>query len=49
MIFTDELKLYVGIGKEYKGHKRISHKQRLYVMDDAGTQNAERGIVLRAL
>jgi transposase len=41
MIFTDELKLYVGIGREYKGHKRIKHKQRIYVMDDAGTQNVE--------
>lgn len=41
MIFTDELKLYVGIGREYKGHRRIKHKQRIYVMDDAGTQNVE--------
>lgn len=41
MIFTDEFKLYVGIGKEYRGHKRIKHKQRIYVMDDAGTQNVE--------
>jgi transposase-like protein len=41
MIFTDELKLYVGIGREYRGHKRIKHKQRIYVMDDAGTQNVE--------
>lgn len=41
MIFTDELKLYVGIGREYRGHKRIKHKQRVYVMDDAGTQNVE--------
>lgn len=41
MIFTDEWKLYVGVGKEYKGHKRIKHKQRIYVQDDAGTQNVE--------
>jgi transposase len=41
MIFTDELKLYQGIGKEYRGHKRIKHKQRVYVLDDAGTQNVE--------
>jgi transposase len=41
MIFTDEWKLYVGIGREFKGHVRIKHKQRIYVMDDAGTQNAE--------
>ncbi|MDP9308359.1 MAG: IS1595 family transposase [Actinomycetota bacterium] len=41
MIFTDELKLYVGIGREYKGHKRIKHKARIYVEGDAGTQNVE--------
>jgi transposase len=41
MIFTDELRLYQGIGKEYRGHKRIKHKQRVYVLDDAGTQNVE--------
>ncbi len=41
MIFTDELKLYVGIGREYKGHKRIKHKARIYVEDDVGTQNVE--------
>jgi transposase-like protein len=41
MIFTDEFPLYVGIGKHFRGHKRIKHKQRVYVMDDAGTQNVE--------
>ena len=41
MIFTDEFPLYVGLGREYRGHKRIRHKQRLYVQDDAGTQNVE--------
>ena len=41
MIFTDELKLYIGVGKHFRGHKRIKHKQRIYVMDDAGTQNVE--------
>lgn len=41
MIFTDEWKLYVGIGREYMGHRRIKHKQRIYVQDDAGTQNVE--------
>jgi transposase len=41
MIFTDEWKLYVGIGREYKGHRRINHSQRIYVEDDAGTQNVE--------
>jgi len=41
MIFTDEFPLYIGVGREYRGHKRIKHKQRVYVMDDAGTQNVE--------
>jgi transposase len=41
MIFTDEFPLYIGIGREYRGHRRIKHKQRVYVMDDAGTQNVE--------
>ena len=41
MIFTDEWALYGGIGRQYKGHKRVRHKERIYVMDDAGTQNVE--------
>lgn len=41
MIFTDEWKLYVRLGREFKGHKRIKHKQRIYVEGDAGTQNVE--------
>jgi transposase-like protein len=41
MIFTDEWALYGGIGREYKGHKRVRHKARIYVEDDAGTQNVE--------
>lgn len=41
MIFTDEWILYSGIEKEYKGHKRVRHKARIYVQDDAGTQNVE--------
>jgi transposase-like protein len=41
MIFTDEWALYVGIGKQYKGHKRVRHKARIYVEGDAGTQNVE--------
>jgi transposase len=41
MIFTDELSLYSGIDREYKGHKRVRHKARIYVEDDAGTQNVE--------
>lgn len=41
MIFTDEWALYGGIGREYKGHKRVRHKARIFVQDDAGTQNVE--------
>lgn len=41
MIFTDEWALYGGIGREYKGHKRVRHKARVYVEGDAGTQNVE--------
>ena len=41
MIFTDEWGLYIGIGREYKGHKRVRHKARIYVEGDAGTQNVE--------
>jgi ribosomal protein L24E/transposase-like protein len=41
MIFTDEWALYGGIGREYKGHKRVRHKARIYVEGDAGTQLVE--------
>jgi transposase len=41
MIFTDEHALYVGIDREYRGHKRVRHKARIYVDGDAGTQNVE--------
>ena len=41
MIFTDEWALYAGIGRVYKGHTRVRHKARMYVQDDAGTQNVE--------
>lgn len=41
MIFTDEWALYGGIGREYKGHKRVRHKARIYVEGDAGTQHVE--------
>jgi transposase len=43
MIFTDELRLYVGIGREYKGHRRVNHKQRIYVESDGATTNAVEG------
>jgi transposase len=42
MIFTDEWALYRGIGREYRGHRRINHSQRIYVdMDGATTNSAE--------
>lgn len=41
MIFTDEHALYIGIEREYRGHKRVRHKARVYVEGDAGTQNVE--------
>lgn len=41
MIFTDEHALYIGIDREYKGHRRVRHKARIYVEGDAGTQNVE--------
>jgi transposase-like protein len=43
MIFTDDLKLYVGIGREYKGHRRVNHTQRIYVEADGATTNAVEG------
>jgi transposase len=39
MIFTDEWKLYVGIGREYKGHLRVNHSQRIYVSSDGASTN----------
>lgn len=42
MIFTDEWPLYVGLGKQYKGHKRVNHSQRIYVeADGTNTQTIE--------
>jgi transposase len=41
MIFTDEWPPYEGVGHHFAGHRRIKHKQRIYVQDDAGTQNIE--------
>jgi transposase-like protein len=41
MVFTDEWKLYVSVGREFKGHRRIKHKQRIYVEGDTHTQNVE--------
>ncbi len=41
MIFTDEFPLYVGVGREYKGHHRVNHSARIYVDGDSHTQNIE--------
>lgn len=41
MIFTDEWPPYEQVAPFFKGHKRVKHKQRIYVEDDAGTQNLE--------
>ena len=41
MIYTDEWPLYVGLGREFKGHKRIKHKQRVYVEGDVTTNTIE--------
>ena len=40
MIFTDDWKLYAGIGREYKGHRRVNHSQRIYVESDGATTNS---------
>jgi len=40
MIFSDELQLYVGVGKGFKGHRRVNHSQRVYVEADGTTTNA---------
>jgi transposase len=41
MIFTDEWPTYKGLDKEYRGHKRIRHKERIYVDGDSHTQTVE--------
>lgn len=41
MIFTDELPVYVGIGREYRGHQRIKHRQKIYVEGNVHTQTVE--------
>jgi transposase len=41
MIFTDEWPPYEQVAPFFRGHKRVKHKQRIYVQDDAGTQNLE--------
>jgi len=39
MIFTDEWPLYKGVGKHFAGHKRIKHKQRVYVLDGPASRS----------
>jgi hypothetical protein len=41
MIFTDEWRLYSGVGDRYRGHKRIRHKAKVYVDGDIHTQTVE--------
>jgi transposase len=41
MIFTDDWRLYAGVGEHYKGHKRIRHKAKVYVNGDIHTQTVE--------
>ena len=41
MIFTDEWPPYEQVAPYFRGHRRVKHKQRIYVQDDAGTQNLE--------
>lgn len=39
MIYTDEWALYEAVGREFKSHKRINHKQRIYVDAEGTTTN----------
>ena len=41
MIFTDEWPPYDQVAPYFRGHRRVKHKQRIYVQDDAVTQNSE--------
>lgn len=41
MLFTDELSAYEGIGKGYRGHRRIKHVAKVYVDGDTHTQTVE--------
>jgi len=43
MIFTDDFRLYIGIGREYKGHRRVNHSQKIYVTADGSTTNTIEG------
>jgi transposase len=41
MIFTDQWPLYLGLDKQYRGHRRINHAKRIYVDGDSHTQTVE--------
>jgi transposase len=41
MLFTDEWGGYTTIGQRMKGHRRIRHKERIYVEGDVHTQTIE--------
>ena len=41
MIFTDEYTSYQGIGQHFRGHKRIRHKERIYVEGTVHTNTIE--------
>jgi transposase len=41
MIFTDEYYPYVGIERHFQGHKRIRHREGIYVQGDVHTNTIE--------
>jgi len=41
MIFTDEYKGYWGLERDFKGHRRIMHRERIYVRGDVHTNTIE--------
>jgi len=40
-IYTDEYPMYVGIGRDFAGHHRIKHKNRVYAEGHIHTQTIE--------
>lgn len=41
MVFTDDWKLYAGLSRHFKSHRRINHSQSIYVMGNVHTQTIE--------
>jgi transposase len=41
MIFTDEWKSYIGLRHHFAGHRRIQHRQKVYVRGDVHTNTIE--------